>query len=69
MADLAAQGIATRKGVMATHLEPAYRGLTPRGSLLLTEAAAAETLLLPLFAGMSDAEQDTVVHALRQALR
>jgi perosamine synthetase len=69
MADLAAQGIATRKGVMATHLEPAYRGLAPRGSLLLTEAAAAETLLLPLFAGMSDAEQDTVVHALRQALR
>lgn len=69
MAELAAQGIATRKGVMATHLEPSYRALAPHLSLPVTEAAAAETLLLPLYAGMSDAEQDTVVAALRRALR
>jgi perosamine synthetase len=69
MEELAAQGIATRKGVMATHLEPCYRALTPDLSLPITEVAAAETLLLPLYADMSDAEQDTVVAALRRAMR
>jgi dTDP-4-amino-4,6-dideoxygalactose transaminase len=69
MAELAAQGIATRKGVMATHLEPTYRSQMPDVSLPVTETAADETLLLPLYAGMTEAEQDTVVSALRRALR
>ena len=34
----------------------------------VAEQAAAETLLLPLYAGLTDAEQDTVVAALRRAL-
>ncbi len=69
MAELAGQGIATRKGVMATHLEPVYRASSPDLSLPITETAAAETMLLPLFAGMTEAEQDTVVAALRRAVR
>jgi perosamine synthetase len=68
MAELAAQGIATRRGVMAIHLEPYYRARFPDVSLPVTELATAETLLLPLFAGMTDAEQDCVVAALRRAL-
>lgn len=66
MADLGAEGIATRRGVMAIHLEPAYRESGPR--LPETEAATRDTLLLPLFVGLTDAEQDEVVDALRRSL-
>ncbi|MFN0147326.1 MAG: DegT/DnrJ/EryC1/StrS family aminotransferase [Dehalococcoidia bacterium] len=62
---LAAKGIATRRGVMAIHLEPYYRSRYPGLSLPVTEAATRETLLLPLFAGMTEDEQDEVVAALR----
>ena len=68
MSELARQGIATRRGVMAIHLEPLYREWFPAYSLPVTERAAGETMLLPLYAGMSVTEQETVVDALRQAL-
>ncbi len=68
MAELAEQGIASRRGVMAIHLEPYYRERF-RVSLPETERATAETLLLPVFAGMTEAEQDTVVEALLAAVR
>lgn len=68
MDELAAQGIATRRGVMAIHLEPYYRQQFPEVSLPHTEAATRDTLLLPLFAGMTDDEQDQVVTALQAAL-
>lgn len=68
MAELAAQDIATRRGVMAIHLEPAYRTRLPDVTLPETERATEETLLLPLFAGMTDEEQDRVVAALGAAL-
>ncbi|MEO8540093.1 MAG: DegT/DnrJ/EryC1/StrS family aminotransferase, partial [bacterium] len=68
MNDLAAKGIASRRGVMAIHLEPYYRAKFPTLNLPATESASAETLLLPLFAGMTDAEQDEVVSALVTAV-
>ncbi|MFN8558311.1 MAG: DegT/DnrJ/EryC1/StrS family aminotransferase [Dehalococcoidia bacterium] len=68
MQELAAKGIATRRGVMAIHLEPYYRTRMPGVSLPVTERASRETLLLPLFAGMTDDEQDYVVESLRLAL-
>ncbi len=68
MRELAALGIATRRGVMAIHLEPFYRSRLPGLSLPQTERAAAETLLLPLFAGMTEDEQDQVATALLRAL-
>jgi perosamine synthetase len=69
MADLAAAGIASRRGVMAIHLEPFYRSLSPGVSLPETERAASDTVLLPLFAGMTVDEQDQVVEALALSLR
>jgi len=69
MADLASAGIASRRGVMAIHLEPFYRALSPGMRLPETEGAAADTLLLPLFAGMTDDEQDQVLDALARSLR
>jgi dTDP-4-amino-4,6-dideoxygalactose transaminase len=68
MAAMADQGIATRRGVMASHLEPFYREMYPDLTLPVTEAATAETVLLPLYVGMTDAEQDEVVEALLGAL-
>jgi len=68
MRTLDACGIATRRGVMAIHLEPFYRQRLPECSLPVTEQAAAETMLLPLYAGMTDDEQDFVVASLRRAL-
>jgi perosamine synthetase len=61
-------GIATRRGVMAIHREPFYRERYPDVSLPVTERASEETLLLPLYVGMTDDEQDQVVHHLRRAV-
>ena len=68
MKHLAERGIASRRGVMAIHLEPAYRARFPSLCLPQTELAAAATLLLPLFPGMGDRAQDEVVAALLEVL-
>jgi dTDP-4-amino-4,6-dideoxygalactose transaminase len=68
MGILAAKGIASRRGVMAIHLEPAYRDRCADVHLPVTEEATARTLLLPLYAGMTADEQDSVVDALVGAL-
>jgi dTDP-4-amino-4,6-dideoxygalactose transaminase len=65
MADLARRGIATRRGVMAIHLEPYYRGQAPDVRLPVTERCTEETLLLPLFVGLTDDEQRYVADSLR----
>jgi perosamine synthetase len=52
-------GIPTRRGVMAIHLEASYAGSAV--ALPHTEAASAESLMLPLFPGMSDEQQDHVI--------
>jgi dTDP-4-amino-4,6-dideoxygalactose transaminase len=69
MRDLAAEGIASRRGVMAIHLEPLYRGLQPGLSLPETELASANTMLLPLFVGMTDDDQIVVVETVARSLR
>jgi dTDP-4-amino-4,6-dideoxygalactose transaminase len=68
MAAMAQRGVATRRGVMAIHLEPYYRSLYPELSLPETESASATTLLLPLFAQMTLEEQDFVVQSLGETL-
>jgi perosamine synthetase len=69
MIDLAAAGIASRRGVMAVHLEPFYRASQPTVALPHTERATAETLLLPLYVGMTESDQDRVVETLARSLR
>jgi perosamine synthetase len=59
-------GVATRR-VFAIHDQPAYAG-RPSTALPRTESAAAMTLLLPLFVGLTDDEQDEVVTALAKCL-
>jgi perosamine synthetase len=62
MDDLLADGVATRRGIMAIHLEQSYQNTG--GSLPHTEAAAEEFVLLPLFPGLADEQQDYVVERL-----
>jgi perosamine synthetase len=70
MQRLLEDGIATRRGVMAIHHEAPYRDTVPL--LPHTEAASRDVVMLPLFPGLSDAEQDHVVdrfvaHVARRA--
>jgi perosamine synthetase len=55
-------GIPTRRGVMASHLEPPYRQDAPL--LPLTESAAASTLQLPIHPDLTPEQQDRVLNAL-----
>ena len=68
MQELLAVGVATRRGVMAIHLEPYYRRHFPHVSLPVTEVAARDTLLLPNYATMTESEQEYVVEHLRRVL-
>ncbi len=61
------KGIATRRGIMAAHLEPPYRN-AKHGPLLNTEAASKGSIIIPLFNGMSDEDQCTVAQGLADAL-
>lgn len=54
-------GISTQIGVMAAHLEPPYQKMYLRLKLPETEAAAKETITLPLYYQMTGREQDFVI--------
>lgn len=62
------RSIATRRGIMCAHLEPAYADAALRFPLPRSEAAQREVILLPLFPQMTADEQQTVVRALHDAL-
>lgn len=77
------QGVATRRGVHTSHMEPAYQiepwkcggdrhtcGCAPRRCRCLPESERARLrgLLLPLYYHMTDAEQDFVCAALAEIL-
>ncbi len=68
MTNLLRRGIATRRGVMASHLEPFYRERQGETRLPRTEEAAETTMLIPLYPQMTDEEQGYVVEALREEL-
>ena len=55
-------GIPTRRGIMASHLEPPYRRDAP--FLPLTESAAAATLQLPMHPELTPEQQDRVLSGL-----
>jgi dTDP-4-amino-4,6-dideoxygalactose transaminase len=64
MRRLLADGIPTRRGVMAIHREGAYADAVAPGCLPHTDAAAEEVLMLPLFAELTDEQQDYVIERL-----
>ncbi|MGW7404171.1 DegT/DnrJ/EryC1/StrS family aminotransferase [Streptomyces sp. NPDC054833] len=68
LAALAQAGISARRGIMASHLEPAYKA-HPCAPLPVTERISRDSLILPLFHTMTEAQQDRVVAALREQAR
>lgn len=61
------RGIATRRGIMCSHLEPAFAGEPLEHELTHSERARRRSVLLPLYPELSDAEQDKVVDGLMEA--
>jgi dTDP-4-amino-4,6-dideoxygalactose transaminase len=65
------RGISTRRGVMNSHLEPAYGGrgmYRANGSLARSETAQHTSIVLPLFAQMSEDDIRYVAGELDQSL-
>jgi perosamine synthetase len=60
------RGVVCRRGVMCAHLEPAYASEPWRrnGPLRESERATRETIILPLYPGMTEDDQQYVVDAL-----
>jgi perosamine synthetase len=63
---LLAAGISARRGIMASHLEPAHAGVG--GQLPVTELLARRSIILPLHHTLTAADQDRVVDALADAV-
>lgn len=64
---LTERGVSARRGIMASHLEPAYAGV--QADLPVSEHLTNRSVILPLFHQMTEDEQDTVVAALAEALK
>jgi perosamine synthetase len=69
MQSLLDQGIATRRGIMCSHREAPYLDQKQRHSLRESELAQDHSILLPLYAQMTEADQTTVATALRKTLK
>jgi perosamine synthetase len=61
------QGVSTRRGIMCSHLEPAYRRASGYAGLVESETAQARCVLLPLYPDMTGDQQQAVIAALREA--
>jgi dTDP-4-amino-4,6-dideoxygalactose transaminase len=67
---LADAEISARRGIMAAHRQPAYRGVDAGdASLKMTERLTDNTLILPVFHQMTAEDQDRVITVLRDAAR
>lgn len=68
MQKLLDKSISTRKGVMASHLEPYYKKIYTSVSLPNSEDLANSTIALPLFPEMTVVQQDYVIDSLESLL-
>jgi len=68
LGELVRRGISCRRGIPPVHLEPLYVDRYGRVSLPVTEAAAADTIFLPIFAGLTDDDQARVIEAVVELL-
>jgi len=63
---LVEDGISSRRGISPIHLEPLY---SSRGvSLPVTEAVAAESLFLPLYASLAESDQSRIIDRVLRAV-
>ncbi len=66
LSHLAARDISARRGIMAAHRQPAYKG-HPSPPLPITERLTDRTLILPVFHQMTEEELQRVIDAVRGA--
>jgi len=69
MQGLLDNGIATRRGIMCSHREPCYSDQKLRHDLRQSELAQDHSILLPIYAQMTEDDQVRVVDALVKELR
>jgi dTDP-4-amino-4,6-dideoxygalactose transaminase len=65
---MAGKGISCRRGIQPLYQEPYFEATHAGFSLPGTEAAAAQTMFLPIFPGLRRGQQERVVSALREAI-
>jgi perosamine synthetase len=63
------QGVSTRRGIMCSHREAAYRDEPPIHPLSNSEAAQDRCIIIPLYPQMTEADQAKVVETLISAVR
>jgi len=63
MRELIASGVSCRRGIPPIHLEPLYRQ-RGRVSLPVTEAVAAESIFIPMYASLPEDDQARVIDAV-----
>jgi dTDP-4-amino-4,6-dideoxygalactose transaminase len=69
MQKLLDQGIATRRGIMCSHREQPYADVERRHDLRQSELAQDHSILLPIYAQMTDDDQVRVTDTLRAEFR
>jgi perosamine synthetase len=62
-------GVSCRRGIPPIHLEPLYRDRAGVGPLPITEEVAAQSVFLPMFASLADADQTRIIEAVVRLLR
>ena len=65
---MAERGISCRIGIQPLHREPFYSGRCGGMHLPATEEAAASTLFLPIFPGLTESQQERVISGLEESL-
>jgi perosamine synthetase len=66
MQELLNRGVSSRRGIMAIHREPPYRGAKWEALLPMTNLVTETAIVLPLFFELSEEEQDYVIDCLEQ---
>ncbi len=69
MQQLLDRGISTRRGVMTSHRETAYKDACKDLSLPVSEDASDRSIVIPLYVPMSDQEVEYVIHHLKEVLK
>ena len=62
-------GVSSRRGIPPIHLEPLYRKGAAPVSLPVTEDVAARSIFLPMYASLSEADQQRVIDTVTDLLK
>ena len=69
MEALLEQGISTRRGIMTSHRETAYRDSSFNASLPVSEDLSDNSIILPLYVPMQTSDTDKVISAVKKILQ